>query len=187
MQINLIFIILIQQIIITSPNRHFSAEIEYHPGTELITRSLTLKHDQTVCFVKESPHGATFFIDDLGSIFGIGTDALYFYDQQGNETLIQTLNAPNGFMFVPDYSLFFASDLDGLRAYNHDGSLKYTFPACRLFTSTDMADIVATVTAESLCVYNQGNRIYSAFLSNPYVWSIEVNEDKSVIRLQLPT
>ena len=186
MQITLLFVILVPQIVVESPDHFFHANVEYYPGTELIARSLTLMHDQTVIFTKSEPRGSTFLINRSGTVFGIGADALYFYDHQGNEVLLQQLNAPNGFGFSPDNSIFIASDLSGLCIYDRDGKLNYSLPSCRLFACSDGAEIVATVTSDSLFVYEKGSRIYSAVLSSPYVRSIAINEDNRSIQLHLP-
>ncbi len=181
---NFLLLIFIPQIVIASPDGSFLAEIEYFPGTELIARTLTLRHDNVVRYVKESPLGATFFLNDRGNAFGISAEALYFYDQDGNETRLQSLNAPNGFKMTPDRTIFLASDLDGLFAYDQAGLLKHEFPACRLFASNNTASLVAAVTAESLFVYERGERIHSAGLVEPYVWSISLDEDKRLIKIQ---
>lgn len=187
MQLNVVLLMIVAQITVTSPDQQYSAHIDYYPGTELVTQALTLKHDNTLCFVKNSPGGVTFFVNNQGSIFGIGERALYFYDVLGNEILLKHLNAPNGFDFSPDNTIFFASDIDGLWAYDCEGSVKYRFPASRLFSCNENAEIVAMVSAESLFVFDHGERIYSALLSSPYVWSIELREDNGLILLHLPS
>lgn len=181
-------IILLFSATMSSDNGLFHAIVEYGGGTELFVETFTLYgHTNELIYTKYKPVTHTFYIGNTGVVYALNEKQLYFYNHNGEETLLKDLNCANAFGFSPDHELFFASDRDGIFAYSSDGELMYTFTPGRLFTSTDKGKMVATISTDTLFMYEDGEQKFIKQLSTPYIRNLSFSDDEKSIIVELPS
>ncbi|KPJ74360.1 hypothetical protein AMJ52_00775 [candidate division TA06 bacterium DG_78] len=172
----------------SSDNGLFHAIVEYGGGAELSVESFTLYGDSNeLLYTKSKPVTHTFYIGNTGVVYALNEKQLYFYNHNGEETLLKDLNCANAFGFSPDHELFFASDRDGLFAYSSGGELIYTFTPGRLFASTDKGKIIAIISTDTLFVYEDGKQKFIKQLSTPYIRNLSFSDDQKSIIVELPS
>lgn len=166
----------------------YQASIEFNGATELTAAMFTLyDREGTVIYTKHDLDAHAFYISNTGAVFAVGKHDLYLYRIDGEEALLKELNCPNRFGFSPDNFLFFASDKDGITAYSEQGYVIYSFKPGRLFASTELGELVAIISVDTLSLYEHGVQKFEAVLTTPYARSLVFSDNNSTIVVEAPT
>ncbi|MGB3341144.1 MAG: hypothetical protein WBB37_06655 [bacterium] len=171
---------------ISSDNGVFSAQVDYSGGTNCVVQQITMYRDGMCLYTRERPEAHTFYISDIGTVFALSDQQLYFYDQQGNVKTLQDLIFPNGFGFSTDNHNFFASDRNELNVYARTGELVYKLKPCRLCLGFEHGRFIATVSNDTLFFYEDGIEVATRRLSTPYIRTLRISEDKRSLIIEMP-
>lgn len=170
-----------------SPNQQFQGIIEYTEKIDLTTRTFTLLNAAgETLYTKISPPAITFYVNNPGTVFAADEGNLFYYNTTGQDTILKNLHYPNGFGFSPDYTVFFASDKDGLNSYGLDGRPRHIYQPCRLFASAENEMVVAAVVNDTLTIYHDGQLRFTVTLATPYIHEITITPDGRIITLKEP-
>lgn len=170
-----------------SPRGQYQGIIEYASVIDLTTVSFTLTNAAgDTLYTKTDPEPITFYVTDDATVFATNETKLFFYRQNGKDTLLKDLNFPNGFGFSPDHSLFFASDRDEITAYCSGGKLQLRLKPARLFASTNRGMKIATVSGDTLIIYHEGKEKYVVKLATPFIHELSFSPDGKTICLKEP-
>jgi len=134
----------------------------------------------------ERPKAHTFYIDNIGTVFALSDQHLYFYDQAGETSILQELTFPNGFGFSLDNYNFFASDRNALNVYSLSGELVYELKPCRLYLGFEHGRFIATVSNDTLFFYEEGIEVATRHLATPYIRTLQISEDKRSLIIEMP-
>lgn len=170
-----------------SPQGKYQGIIDYASAIDLTTVSFTLTDAAgDTLYTKVDPEPITFYVTDAATVFAANEKKLFFYRQNGRDTLLKDLNFPNGFGFSPDHSLFFASDRDEITIYCLGGKLQLRLKPARLFASTSQGSKIATVSNDTLVIYHEGKEKYVVQLATPYIHELSFSRDGQKIILKEP-
>jgi hypothetical protein len=175
-------IILVLGYAIGSQNGMFRAEISYRNGPVLMTSAFALynKKDEII-YQKTEIEATTFFISNQGTVFALDEARVSFYDPAGGEKILKVLHYPNGAGFSSDQTVFFISDQTGISAYSLDGDLVHFLKPGRLFEGQGRGRIVATISNDTLSIYDDGVERFVYRLSTPYARSLRFSDDKIIV------
>ncbi len=166
----------------------YQASVEFNGATELTAAVFTLfDNDGTVIYTKYDIDAHAFYISNTGAVFAVGRHNLYLYRIDGEEVLLKELDCPNRFGFSPDNFLFFVSDKDGIAAYSEQGDVVYAFRPGRLFASTELGELVAIISVDTLLLYEHGVQKFEVTLTTPYARSVAFSNENSTIVVEVPT
>jgi sugar lactone lactonase YvrE len=170
-----------------SPHGQYQGIIEYASAIDLTTVSFTLTNAAgDTLYTKTDPEPITFYVTDDATVFATNETKLFFYRQNGRDTLLKNLNFPNGFGFSPDHSLFFASDRNEITAYCSGGKLQLRLKPARLFASSDRGSKIATVSNDTLVIYHEGKEKHVVKLATPFIHELKISPDGQTIYLKEP-
>jgi len=170
-----------------SPNGKYQGIIEYAMVIDLTTVSFTLIDAAgDTLYTKSNPEPITFYVTDDATVFATSESKLFFYRQNGSDTLLKNLKYPNGFGFSPDHSLFFASDRDEITGYCTGGKLLLRLKPARLFASSAQGLKIATVSGDTLLIYQEGKEKHIIKLATPFIHELSFSPDGQTVLLKEP-
>ena len=184
---SIIIIFLLSSQSVFSPNGQYQGIIEYASVIDLTTLTFTLIDTAgDTLYTKFNPGPITYYVTDDATVFATNETKLYYYLPNGRDTLLKNLNYPNGFGFSPDYSLFFASDRDEITVYCTGGKLLLQLKPARLFASTTQGLKIATVSGDTLIIYQEGKEKHIIKLATPYIHELSFSPDGQTVSLKEP-